>query len=241
MNILKKILLCSSGIWINSLDSKTIFYHDVAKDITYTDMTISLQLFQKHLEVIARRGFHVVTEISNAEREIQICFDDGFRGIWDCRDYILQQNWRPTVFIAVDLIGQPGYLTKDEILSLSANGVLFQSHTWSHNVLTDFHGKELEHEIKDSKTYLENMLGTSINELCFPRGIFSDEVLRCCQESGYTKLYSSIPGNYFDPVFPQVIRRNLVQFYSPSEVSSVIKGGLGMFDGRYKKLHYHQS
>ena len=238
MQFVKKMLLKCAGFLCRSKASKIIFYHDISDKTVHTDMATSLIAFQEHVETAEQLGFQIVTEIKNPKKEIQICFDDGFRGLWDCRDYILKQNWRPTVFIAVELIGKPGYLTKDEIAALDAEGVIFQSHCWSHKVLTDFNSAELEHEVKDSKIYLEDMLGHEVNEICFPVGYFSDEVLNSCRNAGYTKMYSSVPGNYFDQLFPGVVRRNLVQFYSADELTSVVYGGLTPFASRYVKMHY---
>lgn len=238
MQFLKKILLSCAGALKHSQASKIIFYHDISDAVVYTDMATSLCLFQQHVEKIQKLGFQIVTKIKNSEKEIQICFDDGFRGIWDCREYLLKQNWRPTVFIAVELIGTPGYLSEEEILILAQNGVIFQSHGWSHRVLTDFDDAGLLHEVKDSKAKLEEILGSEIDEICFPVGLFSDKVLKYCREAGYQKLYSSIPGDYYDQLFPGMVRRNLVQFYSVSELASVIHGGLSPFASRYIRMHY---
>ena len=239
MKLIKKLLLFLSGNLLRSNLSKIIFYHDVFDNIRNTDMGTPLEKFKEHLEAIRKNGFEIVTRIGKPEKQVQICFDDGFRGVWECRDFFYAQSWRPTIFIAVDLIGKAGYLAATEIIELQQHGFIFQSHAWSHEVLTDFHGEALVHEIADSKKYLSDLLGREVDELCFPVGYFSDEVLNCCFKSGYKKLYSSIPGNYNTPVFPNVVRRNLVQFSSALEVRWILKGALIPFAGRYYRMHYH--
>lgn len=240
MNALKKNLLFLGSLLLHSKDSKIIFYHDVFDQKQNTDMGTPLELFKQHLTTVEKSGFEIVSQISQTQKQIQITFDDGFRGLWECRKFFYKQNWKPTVFIAVDLIGQDGYLSRNEILELQEQGFIFQSHGWKHQVLTDFHGQDLIHEIAGSKQYLSELLNKEVDELCFPVGFFSEEILKCCSAAGYRKLYSSIPGNYDHPVFPQVVRRNLVQFYSAKEVSWVLHGALPPFAKRYFNMHFHK-
>ena len=188
MNALKKNLLFLGSLLLHSKDSKIIFYHDVFDQKQNTDMGTPLELFKQHLTTVEKSGFEIVSKISQTQKQIQITFDDGFRGLWECRKFFYQQNWKPTVFIAVDLIGQDGYLSRNEILELQEQGFIFQSHGWKHQVLTDFHGQDLIHEIADSKQYLSKLLNKDVDELCFPVGFFSEEILKCCSEAGYRKL-----------------------------------------------------
>ena len=45
------------------------------------------------------------------------------------------------------------------------------------------------------------------------------------KDLGYTKQYSSVPGNFKDDIFPDVKRRSLVQHARDKEFLSIIKGG----------------
>lgn len=219
--------------------SKVLFYHDISGDECYTDMGTPLELFKSHIDTINRCKFKIVPEVTETGDQVQICFDDGFRGIWDTRRYFMDNNIKPTVFLAVDLIGQKGYLGRDEILELQKSGFIFQSHAWSHKNLTDFHGKDLEREIKGSMDYLSDMLGKPVKEICFPIGYFSKEVYDECRKWGYETMYSSIPGNFEDDIiFDGVKTRNLIQFYSPATVKYVLFGALAPFRNRYIKRQF---
>ena len=148
-----------------------------------------------------------------------ICFDDGFRGIYDTRQFFVEQGLRPTVFLAISLIGQPNYLNREEILELQNLGFIFQCHAWSHSDLTEFSKDELKRELYDSKQQLEELLVKAVDEICFPIGYFSQLVLNECKRYGYNTLYSSIPGNYFDKLYTDGLRtRNLLQFADANEV-----------------------
>ena len=233
MNVLKSLMLRASGGILRDHSSKVLFYHDIYKHTKNTFMATPLSSFQRHLDVIADNGVVIASNITQADKEVQICFDDGFKGIWECRDLWKELHWRPTIFIAVELIGQDGYLSKEQIKELSKDGFIFQAHGWSHQILTQFSQNELRREIYDSKKYLEDFLELPVTDFCFPVGYFSKCVMDACNDAGYQRMYSSIPGNYFRPVFPNVIRRNLIQFYDDAEFKAVLMGGLTPFAALY--------
>ena len=240
MNILKSLLIRCCGAIMHDASSKVIFYHDVFDEKRYTSMGTHKKLFLEHLKCIREAGFSIVTDITQSSHEVKICFDDGFRGIYDCRRLWEELEWRPTIFLAVELVGKEGYLDKNQIMELAQDGFIFQSHGWSHCVLTDFKEKELEHETGDARTWLGEMLEYDVSEICFPVGLFSPKVITACRNAGYTRMYSSIPGKYYEPVFPNVLRRNLVQSYTPQELKAVLHGGLRPFAFRYLKAHFQE-
>ena len=116
MNPIKEILLKISAILNRNRESKILFYHDVFSHTLYTDMGTNVELFKQHIDTIVKCGFNIVSKITERQNQIQICFDDGFKGIYDTKDVFEKYNIKPTVFLAVDLIGKEGYLNKDEIL-----------------------------------------------------------------------------------------------------------------------------
>ena len=239
MNLLRKCLLKAAGAVLNDRSSKAVFYHDFFTGRPVTGMATPLSLFREHLDMAGYLGFRAVTSINDTGRQMQVCLDDGFAGVWECREFFHGLDWWPTVFLAVELIGRPDYLSREQILELQRDGFRFQSHGWSHRPLTEVPLEELAHETADSKSRLEDLLGTEVSELCFPVGMFSPKVLDACRDAGYRRMYSSIPGNFSKEIFPGVVRRNLVQFYSPNEFRSALLGGLSPFAGRYFRMHYH--
>lgn len=234
----KIILLKLSSVLFHNRKSKVIFYHDIFDSVCYTNMGTPLSLFKKHIDIIQNNGFEIVTHISQPKNQIQICFDDGFHGIYDIRHFFIQKNIFPTVFLAVSLIGQSGYLNKKEIHELQNAGFIFQCHTWTHQDLTKFSQNDLQKELKESKNELTCILGKPITEICFPIGYFSPLIIQECFKYGYKKMYTSIPGNYFDYIDQNLITRNLVQFSSPRELKYILTGGYRLICSRYKKMHF---
>lgn len=236
---MKKIvrLLCFafSAVFKQDTSPKVVFYHDIGLKNVKTGTP--RQLFWRHMRHI--RPCDIV------------CFDDGFRGVWDEREKLgvltCELGVKIIVFLAVGLVGAPGYLTWDEIKKLQdMYGVEFQCHTWSHQTLAGPYNYEVPeptngrtedwygHEIVDSKAELERRLGNRVTALCFPVGYFSDDVIRRCKEAGYEKVYASYPGditdNYIQP-------RCLVQDMSVFEFKCVLNGGMNWLRPRYLRRH----
>lgn len=221
-SFVKRFFLLFPTIIKRNHNSKVLFYHDLG--LNKTDMGTSVELFRSHIEAIKRSGYSIVDSICNREGEVMICFDDGWEGIFDNRKVLEEMNLHPTVFLVTSFIGTNGYLSREEISILRAQGVIFQSHTCSHKELSSLNLQELNDELRSSKEYLEDLLGESVDSICFPRGRFSNQVISSCLHYGYTKLYSSLHGSYYDRVDSNIICRKLVQSYTPKEVEYVLNG-----------------
>ena len=94
-------MLLLLGSWLcRDVSPKVVFFHDVGRD--YTPMGTPRDSFWALMSCL-RRGDRV-------------CFDDGFRGVWDERERL--RGIAPTVFVAIGLVGRPGYLSWEEIRTL---------------------------------------------------------------------------------------------------------------------------
>ena len=215
---IKFILLQLSYLFNRSRSSKIIYYHDLGNK--YTEMGTPIDLFIEHLDIIDKKGFSIVEDITQKENQIMICFDDGWAGLYEHRELLISRNIFPTTFIAVDLIGQKNYLSLDQILELQDCGFHFECHSWTHSDLTTLNTDQLLREIKDSKLELESLLGNKISAICFPRGRFSDEIIDLSLEAGYDRMYSSISGDFYLRFKNnKLLCRNLVQDTSPKTLS----------------------
>lgn len=234
--IIKTTILFLHALTHRNKTGKIIYYHDVYSKIKYTDMGTSLELFEKHIKLIQEQGYIIVNRLPNNDHEINICFDDGWRGIWDNKEFFLKYNIKPTVFLAYNLIGKEGYLTWNEIIELQNIGFNFQSHTCSHCILSELTEEELQYELSESKRLLSEKLNNTIDAICFPCGMYSDLVLRLSYNSGYKYLYSSVPGCVREGDI--LLRRNLVQDSSEFRFKQILNGGLSVLTKKALNYHY---
>ena len=254
--IVKRFLLRMFALAFNEKGPKVIYYHDIGKE--HTGMGTPLPLFRAHVRFARAKGWSFVKGLPIHDKELQICFDDGFRGIFEARDYFLEEKLCPTVFIAVDLVGKPGHLTWDEICELQKDGFAFESHTWSHQTLAGAFIDESPmaertdawylHELRDSREEIGRHLDKEVTSLCFPAGHFSEDVIRRCEAAGYTTLYSSVPGwmeiengKCKEKSCCQIVPRHLVQSADPASFGWILDGALTPLRNHYFKQHWSPS
>lgn len=204
-------------------------------------MGTPMDLLKRHFEIVRESHYEFVPEINKHEGQVMVCFDDGWAGIYDHKDFFVSQNIYPTVFIAVDLIGSKKHLTVEQIMELYKLGFRFEAHTWSHKSLDTFNYEELVHELKDSKEELERIFHQPFNAICYPQGHFTHKVHDLCQKIGYKKQYSSINGAYDDLEDKGIICRNCNQYSSPREFKWMLNGTSHIFRQRLLKLHLRPS
>lgn len=234
--LIKNILLRLGAILYRDNIAKVVFYHDIG--LAHTEMGTEAKIFMEHMKILSSRG----SRRSRGGAEDIVCFDDGFRGAYEHRDLLPRGT---KIFIAPRLVGQPGYMTWDEIRELNRDyGVDFQCHTWSHQTLVGPMIDEspieerteewYERELVESKNKIAAELGKDVDELCFPAGHFSDELIERCKKAEYKKVYASYPGNVTeDYIQPRCICQDL----DAVSFKYVLNGGMNIFKSRYLKQH----
>ncbi len=233
-NRLRNIILKYAAYYFNDRASKVVFYHDLHLSEGVTKMSTPLFRFEKHLSVFRTAGFNVVADIGKERGEVKIQFDDGFKGIYDCLPFLKEHNIPVELFIITNKIGEAGYLMERQVKELAASGVVQVScHTHTHPELGKCTDEEVRYELKTSKAILEDIIQRPVSALCYPKGNFSNKVVSIAKELGFTAQYSSLPGSFSQEVFPEVYRRNLLQYASISEVKSVLKGAHQVFYKKY--------
>lgn len=232
---LKQLIFFLAFLFNRNKDSKVVYYHDVSKK--YTEMGTDITLMKKHVDQICQSGYKIVSKIDKREGQVMICFDDGWAGIYEHKDFFVEQEIKPTIFIAVELIGKDGFLSVEQIKELESIGFQFECHTWSHKSLPQYSDEGLEHELKDSRYELERIFGHPFTAICYPQGRFSKHIHDLCKEYGYERQYSSLHGGFYDLEKKGVICRVCAQFSSPTELKWMLNGTSRLFRSRLIKQH----
>lgn len=235
---LKTILYFLSYLIYYNRCSKILYLHDVHDGRIYaeSDCSMSIEIFEDVISIIRKNGFTIVDKITERYNQIQICFDDGYRGIWDTREYFYNESIAPTIFVAYNLIGSDNYLTKSEIIELSNHGFNIQSHTMDHIALTGLQKENLEYQLKQSRDNLSVMTNCVVTEICLPIGWFDLTAIVNARRF-YKVIYSSIPGNYFDMRYHGMICRNIIQNLTPRQIKYTLYGGQQLMCKRIFKQH----
>jgi len=108
---------------------------------------------------------------------VSITFDDGYESTYTEAFPILKKyGYSATVYVITDLVGKPGYMTREQLRELADAGWEIGSHTTSHPHLTELTPCEVELELATSKAWLAGA-GFKVESFATPYGEYNDEVL----------------------------------------------------------------
>ncbi|MDA9935076.1 polysaccharide deacetylase family protein [Candidatus Marinimicrobia bacterium] len=223
--------------FIKEKRSRIIYYHDIHQDNKkkYYEYSTPISLFLEHIKLIRHLEYEIVDEITKPLKQVQITFDDGYRGIVSFKNLIKELDIYIKIFIITSSINKPNYLSKKEISSLNVDkNFSFGAHTHNHIPLITCGKAKLNDELRVSKEIMSDLLSTNIKELAFPIGKFNELVINESKNVGYEKLYSAIPGKYFNKY--QYLYRNLVQNLTPENFITSLMGGCDIFQFHYERL-----
>jgi len=227
------------SLFYTSKKSKVIFYHDIHAGKQYTAMSTPIELFIRHIQIIRENSYEIVSEITENYGQIEICFDDGFSGIYDNIELIKKFNVPIHLFVISSFLGKENYINTEQLIALNnLLQITISSHTHTHQLLNLISEKSIIEEFEKSKNRLERLLKTEVNSICFPEGKFSEKVIESANKLAYKKQYSSIPGFYYAKDYTTVIHRSLVQFAGEEEFKAILKGGDHILSFWYKMKHF---
>lgn len=172
--------------------------------------------FRRQLAYLKFAGFNVISMAEAYQglfhgaplkpRSVVLTFDDGYQDFHDHAWPALQAYGFPaTVFLISGLIGQPARWQTDfanvaqlmdapTIRRLQDQGVHFGSHAVNHYRLPELSTTEVRHEVFDSKAALQDLLGRSVPDFCYPYGQYDQRACALVEEAGYQTGLTCIRG-----------------------------------------------
>jgi peptidoglycan/xylan/chitin deacetylase (PgdA/CDA1 family) len=129
-------------------------------------------------------------------KPVIICFDDGPETQYTYALPLLKKySYTATFFLFTNAIGRPHYLTWDQVLDLSAQGMQIGCHSRFHPYLTRTSSeKELWDEIAGAKERLEARLGKPVNVYAYPFGQYNEHIVELVKKAGYTCARGTFAG-----------------------------------------------
>ena len=127
-------------------------------------------------------------------RPVMLTFDDGYLSNYDVALPIAREfGYSATVFIVSGMLGrtnvwddgQEPLLGINHIRELQSQGFEFQSHTRTHQRLTEIPPQHARNELAQSRTELEQALGTPVNAIAYPWGRHDQNIERLAKDTGY--------------------------------------------------------
>ena len=157
-------------------------------------------LKENNYEVISlNRAIELITFKTTIKKNyIILTFDDGCNSFYNTTYPILDYfNFKASVYPITGFlnnyleINSKKYehikiLSESMIKELSLLDVHFGAHTVNHLKLTQLEDIYINKEIKNSKSYLEQLLGYQIDSFSFPHGKYNKKIIEIVKNNGFT-------------------------------------------------------
>jgi peptidoglycan/xylan/chitin deacetylase (PgdA/CDA1 family) len=193
-----------------------LIYHDVHPEETFdygrlgrsaTMYHVSRRAFLTHLDVIKDTGLSCLDEaamrgcFAGAEGRnrgspgVVLCFDDGWRGAFECAAPALAQRGMPAFFfVTTDFVGRRFFASSDALRRLDPSLFTIGSHGVTHRMLSALSSDDIHAELADSRNRLEDLLGRPVTCLSVPGGATDSRVLDIAATVGYEHVFTSALG-----------------------------------------------
>lgn len=140
---------------------------------------------------------------------ISITDDDGYASFYNNGLPILQKYGLNSTdyIISGYLDNTAGYMTSAQVKSLYAAGQEIGSHTVNHLDMSTLTATQLNNELKNSQTFLQNLLGVPIKDFAAPYGVTNTQTVTNAKQ--YYQSYRTVESGYnaknnFNPMNLQV-------------------------------------
>ena len=174
--------------------------------------------FAEQLDYLAEEGYTTITPQDYArarkgkqqlpEKPIILSFDDGYEDNWRVVLPMLEERRMKAVFYMVtNSIGQPGYLTWDNLFDMERRGMEIGSHTANHLPLTTLSPEKQREELRLSKLMLEWKGMKTIYSFSYPNGSYNAGVVAMLAEEEYLTAVTGEAGLNTLETNPYLLRR----------------------------------
>lgn len=182
-----------------------LMYHDVLTELDVSGDTfksvppygVDARAFEEQLKLLADSGyksilFEELESVLPNQKYVILTFDDGLAGNFKLALPILKKyGFRAVFYVIAGSVGKPGYMTWDELKTLSGSGMSVQSHTLNHESLETLSMDTVNHELRESRKIIEKKLGSTVNSISFPHGSYNARIIKAAFDNGYTFICTS--------------------------------------------------
>lgn len=125
------------------------------------------------------------------ERYAIVTVDDGHESSRAAADELERQGFSATFFVIRDRShSRQGFIRESDIRELKGRGFSLGTHGTTHRKLTRLPAQACDDELRESKLWLEDVLGEQVRYMAAPGGYLNHEVIRSAYGRGYALLGS---------------------------------------------------
>lgn len=199
----------------------TIIYYHAINDVVsgIEELFVTPAAFDSQMAYLKDNGYTAITfdeldNTNNIKKPVIITFDDGYEDNYTNAYPILKKyGFKATIFLCSSVIDKPAYLKTLQIQEMS-DIINFQSHTVTHPNLNKLKPEELDRELSESKTVIEQLTQKQVNVLAYPTGYYNQKVINAVSKY-YKYAVTTEKGFYYKGDNPYTLKR----IYVPRELT----------------------
>lgn len=195
----------------------SLLYHDVVEPGNFASSgfqgsdadvyKLTRPQFEAHLNLLKHavgkdevRVFDSAARIRDA-KTLLLTFDDGGASALVIGSMLEGCGWRGHFLVTTDYIGQPGFLTSEQIRELHRRGHVIGSHSCSHPTRMSYCSQaQIQREWTLSIEVLSAIVGERTRVASVPGGYYSRQVAECAATEGIELLFNSEPTDRYSRI-----------------------------------------
>lgn len=179
-------------------------YHDISnRNWEYSVKPIN---FKKQINYLINNGYkfvdikeftQLIKQSEYSGKYVLLTFDDGYESIFEIRKFLQKHKIKPLLFLLAgtrvnrkELSNSVPLLTTNQVKELLNIGWDLGSHSMTHANFNELSQHDLNYEILKSKQRLEKLYARRINYFSYPKGKYSQEIIKLIKKAKYTHAFS---------------------------------------------------
>ena len=163
--------------------------------------TVARADFARQLDLLGRVGARAVSleqclsAGGGGRYAVVFTFDDGEASVADhALPMMADRGMAGVAYVTSGWVGQPGYLTGEQLRALYGAGWTVGAHGVTHSYLSGLGDAELDRELGDARQALEALIGAPVLHMSLPGGRADRRARSAARRAGYRSLATSRPG-----------------------------------------------
>jgi peptidoglycan/xylan/chitin deacetylase (PgdA/CDA1 family) len=187
-----------------------LMYHYVrvnpdARDRIGFNLSVTPGDFSRQMDWLAGSGYHPIDfddlrgyllgHDALPSRPVVLTFDDGYRDLYTAAYPVLRAHrFKAVAYVPAGFVNSPASITAEQVLEMDANGIQIGAHSVSHADLVRLSPADVAHEVRDSRSMLEALLGHPVLDFCYPYGHVNEAVRAAVEAAGFQTATTTQPG-----------------------------------------------
>ncbi len=164
------------------------------------DYIVPVSTFKAQIKMLADSGYqpilpdelyeYLVYGKTLPEKPVMITFDDGVDDQYTIANKELKKyGFKAAYFIMTVATGRPNFMTSEQIRHLQEEGNSIGHHTWDHQNVKKYSGKDWEIQIERPAAKLAEITGKPVDYFAYPFGLWNGQAIPELKKRGIKAAY----------------------------------------------------